>query len=1337
MISNLAPVRIYPLASVRSNIYKASRTRAASISTAEIALLGTLRVAQNSQIFSYPPYEVSPGCVVFVDRCNASSTQEEFIRCRLLNPQAPWFDTQVCVLITHWRYIHHPAALHSPRAGALAYIEVLSAPIILPRSDYMLPEYHYPLSWWLDQQVHPELDYEKQFVAVIRCVAPTSGNKAAKILASGASAAAGKDRRRQGLISISGRVSAVSALSAIGDGSDAFGFIIDLSVDALPPTSMSDAAGTVSIPVLLSAQRFPGIFAALFIGDLVFASDLQPSTLRTGETDGVPIFTASPTSLVFRINDFDALEDSQMYISRQSQSAFTQSSQESLLSQIALGQAAPMTAATTPKSQPGAVVHLDDRHLLAHQDKLESYEGEITKMLDLTLGIYVIDGCHILVLAYWPQFSPLVVLRPGTRVLLDNMHVVLLKNSSSYRWSWLKHIWPDRSGPQALPTDQQQALVFGACARSSVHITDFAPGSDPGLAQIFLDSDLAFALAKRAGGLARFLETAEAFWKLSKKFPSGPLSTKGSGSDAAKQILSMALVWTGATSSARRNPNTEFLAHSKHCQSSRTGAAMRVVTLGNVLRRLGLFRDIQMQSRQPARGEARLSPEVQVQASSIYPADLLLQSTPLVGRIVLGDRGEVFLWDSTGYMRVHPSCISGSRPLRGAAEPHSPLFSGQHLIGHLYSWNNWRFSIETIDVAAINKTSGAGMQQLPDFGLVYAAISSPTIMYADPNFGGATNLQLPMQSVSERIGGNGEPEKTICFVMYVHWQGAVAPVLDSPSIGSTGQSADSHSPWPSRACVKGMALSIRHDHFHQQLRNAPDGRPEIDLALTRNGDPGQHQMEHCTVHFSPRKLPVQFSPGSAYVVCLHDRSSMRYMHGGQAGSSMVVVRMGLLDHIHPVQLFSNGQRIGASQPYIAKALAIPTVHIEHDSASGSSIVERLQAPRVFSVREVNEATVAGRDSEYAAPGSLISVCGIVLQREVKRVVLFSRHKSSADSSSNVGSNSDDNANSGDPVAGLFENCITLRDKDDIVCTISLYIKLSSYTHPVGLLPGAGVIFQNVTVGAAKTTGHRYLSSTFATSIVPVSAQSTPSANPVDIQSNELEDGTHAVRLCIGQLTGWSSGDQAQRRFVLSCRVTNVESLSVFMECTACGQTVCGLSCSCFSKQHRMIDRQSPDTAYLSDSTTAQPRIELACRVSDGSGIARVVTSSALNTISMIGLTSGDVEELYQTAAQSWNGQLLWNAPAHSAWHYQDSNAHGGDDSSDPIGRMLGQAGAAAICVEGFVAGQRGRKRPEGRQMVRINGHDMVFKKHAVPRISALRVTRLDVAEQSWFLLDGI
>ncbi|KAJ1722032.1 hypothetical protein LPJ53_003500 [Coemansia erecta] len=1353
------------------------------------ALLGTFQVVQKTESFAYPPYMVRQGTLVFVDRSSSGSSHPEIIACRALGLNTSWFDDSVCMLVTNWRYLGQPKGLSSKQGDSLAYIEILLPPLIVP-ATVGVPEPSRDLSWWTQRRASTEYDHEEQFTRLMHSTAVTSGNRAAQALLDG--------RQQAQPMSVCGRVCAVSTLIGTSDSTnDSPVFIIDLSLDTRPPASLSYNNHVVTVPIAFSGPQYLGLFASTQVGDSLLVSDIRPFTLLAEDRSPVPVLATTVSSQAFRVDEFDGLSDSQMCVAHTQTVAFSQASELDLYSQISHSREPP-TVSRSPASHMSVEastsnVDADGGRLVVDGMRLESYEGVVTRMLDLTLGIYVIDDSHVLVLAYWPHFAPSFVLRPGTRVLLDNVHVVLLSNSSGYRWSWLTRVFPDDTG-DVDATDGRRALVFGACARSSVRITGFAGHSDSGTARVVLDMEVAAALARRAGGIVRLIEAAEAFWKLAKKFPHGPVAARAN-SDGPRQLLGMALAWAGAAQEPHRRINLEFLRHRKHCQSSSPASTRRVCTLKSVLQRFVAFRDVGRRKRRLDDGHVGLS-AAEVGTLSASPAELGLENTPLVGRLVVSQRGQLFLWDGTAHMLVHPSFASVSCGSEDSAaqqqQQQQPLFPGQQLVGHVYSWNSWRIVTETVNVASISRLrtdnpgsggSGSGgttaLQQSPDFELTYAVVSSPAIVYADPTFGGIpTHRSGPLidQSLaSSEMSGNGSnsgsgsgssAEHPLCFVFLVHWKEAVAPrPADIPAAHDKRLLSDS-TPWASRILVRGKALKISLDDFYAQLQGAMDARPVISISAPEpnsggsggsRGGPPADWLENCVLRYSPAKVAAVFTPGSAFVICVRSsRQTFQLCDEKATAAGIFGVGLGSRDHVYPVHLVVDGRRHVSSSPlHMTRHLPVPTVSIVTggDGSSGSSsssMADRLRVPETCSVGGVLGLAGPG------GAGFLVSVHGTVVQRRINGVVEFISPGTGGHASANA-SDSAASARGSSLVSGMLDTQILLGSTDDLSTTVLVYLKLHTYAHPLGLLPGAHVVFRNVSFNTARATGNVYLTSTMMTTIEHVDVRSAASLLDDAPGALHCDASAEATRVCIGELYCRSSAEEEEdknggRRVSLNCRIQALEQLSVLVECTECGVVVSDTCCQCISRRHRMVDGGQAAEAYGGGRATVRPRVEALCRVADGSGIGRVVMGRAHDVVLALGLSSGDFEALCWAAARSWGGQVVWKRPV--AGYAGDAGpgrrtrglgdvgmaaaAADGVDTrfAEVVERVSARVADAGVLVEGWLSlGSPGAWRKTEQQTLRMDGLTVAVTRRAVPRIVATKVVRMGSIENCWMLLN--
>ncbi|KAJ1990925.1 hypothetical protein GGI25_003386 [Coemansia spiralis] len=1387
------------------------------------ALLGTLRVAERAEKYAHHPFHIPAGSLVFTDAaCQGFSLHSkgadksdngtvDEIRCQALCPQPSWFFSDIRVLLTHWRYITQPPALHGETSAAWAYIEILSSPVLLNKS-IQTPKLDRPLSWWLKNQVYPELALEKQFLDRIKAAPPLSAGSAIQILEQHKRSEikhanviaydtedeeherkAKRSRRHEDdnsdNKSVIGRVAAVSSLISTSYSDGTVKFLIEIE----PTLSEANSTGgnvinknnseqsIVLVPVVFNGKQFLGLFASLCIGDSAYVTCLKPAALYTGDNLATIVFTTSASSEAFRIDDFDGLEDSQAYLASPSQLPFTQQSQRSLLALVASSNAiddissstngailseiiaSNSTAAVEP-SKAGSSLHIvsGDKHLLVNKGKLESYSGKITHVVDFVLGIYVIDDIHLLMLTFWPLLSPLLPLRKGTRVLLENVHVILLANSESYHWTWLDYVTLQSASLADSNTDEQRALVFGACARSSIRIIDFANNSIPSDLPCAFEGSLAAAVVSKTQGLAQMIEAIEAYWKLQKKFPYGPLNDNGEygrvkGPAIALQTMDMALRLVGVADgrsgerSVQRNLCIEFLSHHKSCHADHVefSTAARVVTLRQVIER---FVGWQKQHEKPSSINPQNEPadiqmfidkkndssKEEVQVVKVYPSGLQLDSIPLIGRIVISERGSIYLQDSSGRIKIQPSFKAKDQ----SQLIHQSLFPGQQNVGHVYAWKSWCFLIEKMDVVnTLDKNSKLSnlqaMPVTPSFSLVYTPVSDPLLICDDESFGSVNGLssarvaQKKEQKAKSPVISSDEGFFQY-FVFLAHSQ---TLQIRFAKVKDRGEK-DTENEWFVEAVVVGEAFKVDGKLLHQQLHSI-DLHKKWDI-----GTINEDNVFQCILSFRLKKLRALLEPGSAYAICIHNMTNndnkVRISTGkSNIGSRTVThVRLSTQDHIHPINITINGPTEGSKCVYgtvgSSSFLRIPELMAY---AALNAVFDIVSPPTIYSVSNIHKLCVADNDMQIHA-GNSVCVVGIISQRELIKTTTIA----SADRSHGISSKVAEQT----AVAGQFENRIVLEDdtgrnKHDIV----LYIKLTSIVHPVGLVPGSRIIVRNAILNVARTTRKAYLSANAGTCIQVVAsavASQYVSSNTFEGCTVDNDKGIAEIQF-IGQLYT-DRRFQHYRLLLQGCRLDCVSSIRITLVCADCAQLVCNMKCNCADKHHRLPNRSQPTTG------TMQASINMMAQISDGSGMALLAISNAEDMCSLLPLAPVDLELLYRAAAHSLDGKLVWKRQRQRSQPSENTQAKEQQLSAESEASSVIRCATAAISktallrIEGTLqcaenSAERAAPWSIVKQPVRLGGQSLVVDKYPTATIAAHKVVRITAAEQSWIILENV
>ncbi|KAJ2519619.1 hypothetical protein GGI11_002521 [Coemansia sp. RSA 2049] len=147
---------------------------------------------------------------------------------------------------------------------------------------------------------------------------------------------------------------------------------------------------------------------------------------------------------------------------------------------------------------------------------------------------------------------------------------------------------------------------------------------------------------------------------------------------------------------------------------------------------------------------------------------------------------------------------------------------------------------------------------------------------------------------------------------------------------------------------------------------------------------------------------------------------------------------------------------------------------------------------------------------------------------------------------------------------------------------------------------------------------------------------------------------------------------------------------------------------------------------------------LTAQISDGSGIALVAVSDADALCELLQLPPQDLESVYQAAAQSSDGKLVWKQRSRQDGAIQLTGAQD----------LLGVAAttvtkSTVLRIEGVlqsteaVTADEAVMRPIVKQTVRLGGRDCTVNRYATATILALKMSRMTAAEWSWKLIESL
>ncbi|KAJ2523934.1 hypothetical protein GGI11_001164 [Coemansia sp. RSA 2049] len=144
------------------------------------------------------------------------------------------------------------------------------------------------------------------------------------------------------------------------------------------------------------------------------------------------------------------------------------------------------------------------------------------------------------------------------------------------------------------------------------------------------------------------------------------------------------------------------------------------------------------------------------------------------------------------------------------------------------------------------------------------------------------------------------------------------------------------------------------------------------------------------------------------------------------------------------------------------------------------------------------------------------------------------------------------------------------------------------------------------------------------------------------------------------------------------------------------------------------------------------------QISDGSGIALVAVSDADALCELLQLPPQDLETVYQAAAQSSDGKLVWKQRSRQDGAIQLTGAQ------DLLGvAVTAVTRSTVLSIEGVlqstetVTADEAVMRSIVKQTVRLGGRDCAVNRYTTATISALKMSRMTAAEWSWKLIESL
>ncbi|ORY04713.1 hypothetical protein K493DRAFT_296837 [Basidiobolus meristosporus CBS 931.73] len=271
-----------------------------------------------------------------------------------------------------------------------------------------------------------------------------------------------------------------------------------------------------------------------------------------------------------------------------------------------------------------------------------TYTGQISQVIDMVLGIFVLDEKYLLYLSHDPSFAPFSGLRIGTAIRLFNVHILVFNKASETCQVYFKRFL---SAPP-------NYAIFVACTYSTVNIVTFSEKEVVARLPKF-GSKFAPPRSRTRFNTIDLIHYQTLYYRMKDKFPGafedahllGPVDSGDhhqSGSDPNSSLLVLLLSRLGYTPYTR-DLYREFFEHHQHCSTCvERYPTFSFPMLKEVLEKVGQCNG------DGALGVEGVAIENKVSIRILRNTDEALNKTSLLGVLQGAPNGELQLSDLSG-----------------------------------------------------------------------------------------------------------------------------------------------------------------------------------------------------------------------------------------------------------------------------------------------------------------------------------------------------------------------------------------------------------------------------------------------------------------------------------------------------------------------------------------------------------------------------------------------------------------------------------------------------------------------------------------------------------------